>query len=158
METRRPTKAELAASFGAKIPDVLARGLDVVFCGINPGLYSAAIGHHFGRPGNRFWSALHAGGFTDRVFSPYEDRLLLDLGFGVTNLVGRATATAAELTKAELIAGGRELEKKMRRYRPRWVAILGFDAYRAAFQQRRVALGSQDRKLGTASLWVLPNP
>src|SRR5438128_11906563 len=100
-----PTRQEIAAAQGKRIPDVIAPGLRVLFCGINPSLYSAAVGHHFARPGNRFWPALHGGGFSDRLLSPFEDRRLLENGLGITNVVDRATATADELTTAELVAG-----------------------------------------------------
>ncbi len=154
----RPTKAELAAAAGKRIRDVIGPRLDVVFCGINPGLYSGAVGHHFARPGNRFWPALHASGFTERLFSPYEDRLLADLGFGVTNLVERTTAAASELSAAELVAGAGALERKARRFAPRWIAILGITAYRTAFERPKAVLGLQDHRLGSTRLWVLPNP
>jgi len=111
----RPSRAELLAAGGKTVPDVIAPDLAVLLVGINPGLYTAAIGHHFGRPGNRFWPALHAGGFTPRLFSPYEERMLLPLGYGITNVVARATASADELTPGELIAGGRRLKAKARR-------------------------------------------
>src|SRR5438094_7632243 len=126
----RPTSAELAAAEGKTVPDLIAPDLRVLFCGINPGLYSAAVGHHFARPGNRFWPALHAGGFTDRLLSPYDEAEILTLGLGLTNLVSRATASANELTDEELIAGRRRLERKVRRYRPAYLAILGVSAYR----------------------------
>jgi TDG/mug DNA glycosylase family protein len=155
---RRPSQAELAAAAGSLLPDVLKLDLDVVFCGINPGLYSAAIGHHFARPGNRFWPALHAGGFTGRLLSPGEDRLLLDWGFGLTNLVGRATVGAAELSKAELIEGLMALEEKVRTLRPRWLAVLGIGAFRTAFQRPRASLGWQEGGFAGTSLWALPNP
>src|SRR2546423_4361699 len=100
-----PTPAELAAARDAILPDVLAPDLDVVFCGINPGLYSAATGHHFARPGNRFWPALHRARFTPRLLRPAEQELLLTYGQGVTNLVARATARADELTAEEFVAG-----------------------------------------------------
>ena len=130
----------------------------MLFCGINPGLYSGAVGHHFARPGNRFWRALHAAGFTDRVLSAYEERALLDVGCGITNLVARATATAAELTAAELVAGAERLEHKVRRYTPRWVAIVGIGAYRTAFGWPRAKIGAQTELLGHSRIWVLPNP
>jgi TDG/mug DNA glycosylase family protein len=155
---KRPTPAELAAAYGGTIQDVIAPGLDVLFCGINPGLYSAATGHHFARPGNRFWRALHAGGFTPRQLAPWEERELLVYGCGITNLVSRATTAAAELTIAELREGGLRLERKVRRYRPRWVAIVGITAYRTAFDRPRALLGEQPEQLATAGLWVLPNP
>src|SRR5438105_6147484 len=114
----KPTRAEIAAAHGKKVPDVIAHRLRVLFCGINPGLYSAAVGHHFARPGNRFWPTLYAAGFTDRRLSPFEERELLALGYGITNVVDRATAGADELTPQELVEGGRRLERKVRKYRP----------------------------------------
>jgi TDG/mug DNA glycosylase family protein len=130
----------------------------VLFCGINPGLYTAAVGHHFARPGNRFWPALFAGGFTDRLYAPHEERLLLDLGYGITNLVNRATATADELTADELAAGGKRVAAKVRRCGPRWLAVVGVGAYRTAFGRPRAAIGPQEEAIGTTRIWVLPNP
>src|SRR6478736_6267719 len=123
LERRRPTRADLIAAQGRTLPDVIGPDLRVLFCGINPSLYSAAIGHHFGRPGNRFWPALHLGGFTDRLLSPYEDVTMLERGLGLTNLAGRATAAAEELSDDELLAGRGRLERKVRRHRPAWVAF-----------------------------------
>jgi TDG/mug DNA glycosylase family protein len=140
------------------VRDVIAPGLRVLFCGINPGLYSAAVGHHFARPGNRFWPTLHAAGFTPRRLRPDEERLLLDDGCGITNLVARASAAAAELTRAELAAGGKRLKAKVRRFRPRCLAVLGVGAYRTAFGQPRAALGRQPETWGETLIWVLPNP
>jgi TDG/mug DNA glycosylase family protein len=154
----KPTREQVAAARGATVPDVLAPGLDVLFVGINPGLYSGAVGHHFARPGNRFWKALHASGFTDRVVSPFDERDLLELGIGVSNIVARATATADELSRDELRAGARELERRVRRMRPRIVAFLGIGAYRAAFERPKAELGAQDETFGGALVWVLPNP
>jgi TDG/mug DNA glycosylase family protein len=148
----------VAAAHGRRIADVIASGLRVLFCGINPSLYSAAIGHHFGRPGNRFWPALHLGGFTPHLFSPYEDRDLPQLGLGLTNLVTRATAAAGELSSEELIRGRKALERKLWRYRPAYVAFLGVTAYRTAFGCPHAVLGRQPEKLGGAVAWVLPNP
>jgi TDG/mug DNA glycosylase family protein len=128
MKIGRPSKADLAAAVRRQLPDLIGPGLQVLFCGINPGLYSAALGHHFARPGNRFWPALHAGGFTSRTLSPAEDRLLIDSGFGLTNLVDRATVAADELSTTELIAGLESLTEKVRRYAPDWIAILGIGA------------------------------
>jgi TDG/mug DNA glycosylase family protein len=130
----------------------------VLFCGINPGLYSAATRHHFARPGNRFWPALQRAGFTSGLVAPWEERTLLALGLGITNLVARATASAAELTPAEFIAGRRRLAGKVKRFRPGWVAILGVGAYRTGFRRPEARLGRQPERLGTAGLWVLPNP
>lgn len=140
------------------MPDLIAPGLDVLFCGINPGLYSAATGHHFARPGNRFWPALHAAGFTDRLLKPWEEQLLLQDGIGITNLVPRATVAAAELTADELRAGRQRLLRKVRRFRPQCVAVVGIGAYRLAFDRPRAGLGLQPEQLETATLWVLPNP
>jgi len=137
---------------------VIAPSLRVLFCGINPGLYSTAVGHHFGRPGNRFWKALHASGFTPRLFSPGEDAALLDFGIGITNLSPRTTASADELTAAELARGGRALVAKARRYRPRVVAILGIGAYRAGFGRPDAVIGRQEAPTAQALTWVLPNP
>jgi TDG/mug DNA glycosylase family protein len=155
---RKPTPDQIAGAHGKKVADVIAPGLEVLFCGINPGLYSAAIGCHFGRPGNRFWPTLHAAGFTDRRLAPSEQRELLRAGYGITNLVGRATATASELSAAELVKGGRRLERKVIGYSPAVIAFLGVTAYRTAFSQPRAALGLQQENLGKARIWVLPNP
>jgi TDG/mug DNA glycosylase family protein len=137
---------------------VIATQLDVLFCGINPGLYSAATGHHFARPGNRFWPALYGAGFTERVLAPSEERELLARGCGITNIVSRATASAAELVAADLRAGRRALERKCRRFSPRWIAILGIGAYRTAFEQPGAGVGEQEGTVGGARVWVLPNP
>src|SRR4051812_23891198 len=154
----RPTPADLAAASDELLPDVIGPGLRVLFCGINPSLYSAAVGHHFARPGNRFWPALHAGGFTGRVLSPFEGRELLVLGLGITNVVDRATATAAELGADELIEGAGRLAEKVETFRPRCVAMLGVTAYRTAFGRAKARLGRQEETLAGATLWVLPNP
>jgi TDG/mug DNA glycosylase family protein len=155
--TSRPTAADLRAAAGRTIRDVIAPDLRVLFCGINPGLYSAATGHHFARPGNRFWPALQAGGFTPAVLHPSERRALLREGCGITNLVARATATAAELDDDELRAGRRRLERKVRRYRPRILAIVGIGAYRVAFDRPRATLGPQPERVAGVPVWVLPN-
>lgn len=154
----RPTRQQLEEARDATIPDVLAPGLRVVFVGINPGLYSGAVGHHFARPGNRFWKALHGSGFTDRVLSPFEDRELLPYGIGVTNLVDRSTAKAEELEVDELREGASRLERKMAEYWPRAVAILGVGAYRRGFARPRATVGPQRDRIGGSPAWVLPNP
>jgi TDG/mug DNA glycosylase family protein len=141
-----------------KVPDVIAPELRVLFCGINPGLYSAATGYNFARPGNRFWKALHLSGFTAEELAPRDQARLLDIGCGVTNLVARESATAADLAPEELRKGARRLARKVRIYRPKWVAILGVGAYRTAFDDRRARVGRQERGLHGAGLWVLPNP
>lgn len=155
---RRPTREELLACEGRTIEPVIGHGLRVLFCGINPGLYSAWTGHHFARPGNRFWPALHRSGFTPRLLRPDEQAQLLDLGLGITNVAARATAAAAELTTNELRAGGKRLEQDAVTYSPLFVAVLGVTAFRAAFGEPKAVLGPQERRLGPARLWVLPNP
>jgi len=154
----RPTKAELQAAASKTVPDLIAPGLKVLFCGINPGLYSAAIGHHFGRPGNRFWPALFAGGFTSRLLKPSEERELLPRGYGITNIVSRASASADELSPDELRAGGKKLRAKLQRFAPRIVAVLGVGAYRTAFEQPKAVLGLQDASIGASRVWLLPSP
>lgn len=148
----------LLAASDRTVDDLIAPGLRVLFCGINPGLHTAVTGHHFAGPGNRFWPTLLAAGFTDRLLRPEEKHLLLERGYGITNVAARTTATAAELTRAELVEGGRALEEKVRRYRPRILAILGVGAYRTAFGRPRASLGPQPERIGDTRLWVLPNP
>ncbi|HSR25610.1 MAG TPA: G/U mismatch-specific DNA glycosylase [Candidatus Eisenbacteria bacterium] len=157
-ERRRPTAADLAAARGRAVPDVVAPGLRVLFCGINPSLYSAAVGHHFARPGNRFWPTLHGAGFTDRRLSPFDDALLPGFGLGCTNLVPRATARADELTAGELRQGAERLRDLVRRLRPAWLAVLGVSAYRAAFDRPSAATGPQPAAIGRTRVWLLPNP
>jgi TDG/mug DNA glycosylase family protein len=154
----RPTRADLLAAADKLVPDIIAPGLTVLFCGINPGLYSAATGHHFARPGNRFWPVLHLSGFTPRLLRPAEQRELLSYGLGITNVVARATARADELTAAEYVEGGRLLTAKVRRLRPRWLAVVGVTAYRSAFGDRTARVGPQERTIGDTRVWVLPNP
>jgi double-stranded uracil-DNA glycosylase len=154
----KPTKAELLAAHTKRVPDLATKDLIVLFAGINPGLYTAAIGRHFGRPGNRFWPALYAGGFTPRVFSPFEGSLLLDLKFGITSIVDRATARADELTADELRAGGRQLEAKVKRWRPTVVAFLGIGPYRVVSGIKDAHVGLQKAIFGGSHAWVLPNP
>ncbi|HEX9544804.1 MAG TPA: G/U mismatch-specific DNA glycosylase [Pyrinomonadaceae bacterium] len=154
----KPTKEQLIAAAGKTVRDVIAPGLRVLFCGINPGLYTAAVGHHFARPGNRFWPALFAAGFTDRLLSPFDERELLVLGFGITNVVMRTTATADQLSSEELTEGGKRLGAKVRRYKPDFLAVLGVGAYRAAFGDRDAVIGKQEKTIGETRIWVLPNP
>lgn len=155
---RRPTREELQAAYGKRVRDVLGPDLKVLFVGINPSLYTAAVGHHFGRPGNRFWPALHRAGITARRLQPGEQQALLDRGYGITNLVARATARADELSRRDLVAGGRRLVQKVRRYRPRVVAFLGITAYRGAFDRPRAKIGPASEAIAGAEVWVLPNP
>ena len=154
----KPTPADLRAAKNKTVPDVIAPGLRVLFCGINPGLYTAAIGHHFGRPGNRFWPTLFAAGFTPRLFDPREERELLPLGYGITNVVARATAGADELTAREIVAGGEVLTAKVLEFAPTYLAVLGIGAYRTAFARPKAAVGLQPELIGATRVWVLPNP
>ena len=154
----RPTRDDLAAAAGATIPDLIGPGLRVLFSGINPSLYSAATGHHFARPGNRFWPALHRSGFTTRQLHPSEQFELPAQGLGITNVVARATARADELSPAELVAGGAVLADLVRRWQPRYLAVLGVTAYRTAFARPKAAMGPQPEPIAGVPVWVLPNP
>ncbi len=153
----KPSLAQIQAAADQTVPDIIAPGLKVLFCGINPSLYSAAVGHHFARPGNRFWPALAAAGITGRLYSPFEDALLPALGYGITNIVERATARADQLTSVELMAGQQALLQKLAQYQPQILAILGISAYRTAFHQPKAKIGKQ-ADLPDCQLWVLPNP
>ena len=155
---KRPTAEDLRRAAGRSVPDLIAPGLRILFCGINPGLYSAATGHHFARPGNRFWPALHQSGFTPRQIAPDEERELLQWGYGMTVFVRRGTATAAELTDDEYRAGARSLVRKVRKYQPAMLAVLGVGAYRAAFKRHTAKLGLQPEQVGETRIWLLPNP
>ena len=154
----KPTRAELEAARGKTVKDVIREGLDVLFVGINPGLYTAAIGRHFGRPGNRFWPALNASGLLRRPLTPWDSGKLLESGLGITNIVERATATAAELSKEELRAGAERLERKILRYKPCRAAFLGLGLYRDAFDRPGAQVGLQKERIGETLLWVFPNP
>jgi TDG/mug DNA glycosylase family protein len=154
----RPSPSEIAGARGKRVPDLIEPRLKVLFCGINPSLYSAAVGHHFARPGNRFWKALHRAGFTPRLLTPSEDGELLTLGLGLTNVFWRATATAAELTAADYRAGARALERKLLRYQPQVLALLGVQAYRLVSGNPSARIGEQAAPLAGARVWVLPNP
>lgn len=155
---RKPTPAEIQAAVNSTVPDIIAPQLKVLFCGINPSLYSAVVGHHFARPGNRFWKTLHGAGFTDRLFSPAEDQDLLQLGYGITNIVDRATARADELSAAELVAGQQALAAKIETFQPKVLAILGVSAYRVAFNRPKAQVGPQEERVRSAQIWILPNP
>jgi double-stranded uracil-DNA glycosylase len=154
----KPTADELAAARGRGVKDLIRPGLRVLFCGINPSLYSAAVGHHFARPGNRFWKALALAGFTPRTFSPEEEAELLALGIGVTNVVGHATASAAELAANDYVVGAQRLRRKVRHYQPRCLAFVGLDAYRRVSGQPRATIGRQALDFAGALTWALPNP
>ena len=158
MKIERPTRQQLAAAYGKTVPDIIGPELRVLFVGINPSLYSAVVRHHFARPGNRFWPALYQSGLISRPLTPSEDQELLSYGIGLTNVARHATARGDEVTREELTRGGRTLVRKIRRHRPRSVAILGVTAYRAAFDVPKAVMGLQTRQLGGAPLWVLPNP
>jgi TDG/mug DNA glycosylase family protein len=155
-----PTGKDLLAAAGRTrtVPDVIAPGLRVLFCGINPGLYSGATGHSFAHPGNRFWSTLHAADITPTRLRPDQERTLLEFGYGLTKFVQRATATAAELADDEFIAGARTVERKVRRYKPLVLAVLGLGAYRTAFGRPGAVIGLQAERIGATHIWLLPNP
>jgi TDG/mug DNA glycosylase family protein len=155
---RRPTKQDLEKARKLALPDLINTESKIWFCGINPSLYSAAVGLHFARPGNRFWPTLFRAGFTDQLLKPFEQDRLLKNGLGITNIVGRATANAGELTQQELSDGANELREKITLLRPRWIAFLGISAFRTGFGNKDAKVGRQDFKLGDSKVWVLPNP
>jgi TDG/mug DNA glycosylase family protein len=154
----KPTREQLQAARVRRVPDLIRPGLAVLFVGINPGLYSAAIGHHFGRPGNRFWPALHQAGFSQRQLSPFEEHELLSAGYGITNVVARTTAAADEIELHEYVAGMRALVRKLKRHQPGIAAFLGLGAYRAGFARPKAQIGLQSETVGATRLWVLPSP
>jgi double-stranded uracil-DNA glycosylase len=154
----RPTREQLLAAEGKSLPDLIRPKLKVLFCGINPGLYTAAVGHHFARPGNRFWPALYMGGFTPRVLSPFQEKELLPLGYGIANVVDRATVAADVLTRQEYEEGAKILQAKVKKFKPKWLAILGVGAYRAGFNRKDAKLGPQKEMIRETKIWVLPNP
>ncbi|MEU4506280.1 G/U mismatch-specific DNA glycosylase [Streptomyces sp. NPDC024089] len=152
------TPEELQAACDRTVPDVVAGGLRVLFCGINPSLMTGATGHHFAHPGNRFWPVLHRSGFTPRQLKPAEQTELLRYGLGITNVVARATARADELSTEEFREGGQILAAKVELLRPQWLAVVGVTAYRTAFGRRTARIGPQDHTIGDARVWALPNP
>lgn len=155
----KPSRQQLDNARDGRLRDVLQFGLKGVLCGINPSLYSAAVNRHFARPGNRFWPAIAAAGITERVYSPFEDHALPTCGYGLTNMAPRATARADELSSDELVRGRRSLARKLAKYRPNSLAILGITSYRAAFDVKGpVPLGPQDRVVAGVPVYVLPNP
>ncbi|MCC5577707.1 G/U mismatch-specific DNA glycosylase [Microtetraspora sp. AC03309] len=153
-----PTRADLDAARDTTIDDVLGPGLDVLFCGINPSLYSAATGHHFARPGNRFWPALHLSGLVPRRLVPSEQHLLPGYGLGITNLAPRATARADELSAEELRQGALRLSRLVAETGPRVVAVAGVSAYRLGFGRKKAEIGRQEEEIAGSEVWVLPNP
>lgn len=158
MKNFKPTKEDLRDAVNRSTEDLIDYNLKVLFCGINPGLWSGATGFHFAKPGNRFWKVLHLAGFTPRQLHPSEEHELLELGYGITSFVKRTTARADELTNAEFVEGGRLLVKKIEKYKPRNLAVLGIGAYRTAFNKPKAKLGLQAEKIGGANVWLLPNP
>jgi TDG/mug DNA glycosylase family protein len=150
--------ADLQAAEGARLSDLVAPQLRVLFCGITPGRYSAATGHHFARPSNRFWRALYAAGFTERLLRPEEEQQLLASGYGLTNLVGRATAAASALSADELRAGAARLTSLVEQLQPAFVALLGISTYRVGFGRPEAQPGRQPERIGAAQVWVLPSP
>ena len=157
-EIWKPTREQILAAEGKTISDVIAPNLRVLFCGINPGLYTAAVGHHFARPGNRFWPAMHKGGFTPTLISPFNSDRLLEWNLGITNMCPRPTAMAHQLSTHELRKGARVLTRKVVRYKPRFVAIIGITSYRIAFDRKEAEVGLQSETIGESKIWVLPNP
>lgn len=155
---KKPTKEDLRDARRRTTEDLIDYNLKVLFCGINPGIWSGATGFHFAKPGNRFWKTLHLAGFTDRILHPSEEHELLELGYGITSFCKRTTARADELTTEEFIEGGKLLVKKIEKFKPTNLAVLGIGAYRTAFQKPKAKLGLQDKKIGDANVWLLPNP
>jgi TDG/mug DNA glycosylase family protein len=158
MKNFKPSKEDLRDAVNRTTEDLIDYNLKILFCGINPGIWSGATGFHFAKPGNRFWKVLHLAGFTDRQLHPSEEHELLECGYGITSFVKRTTARADELSAEEFIEGGKALVKKLEKYNPQTLAVLGITAYRAAFRQPKARLGRQDEKIGGANVWLLPNP
>ncbi len=158
IEAWRPTRAQQIAALNRRVPDVIAADLDVLFCGINPGLYSAAVGHHFAGPGNLFWGTLFATGFTPRLLTAFDETEMLALGYGITNIVPRASAAADDVNKDELRAGARTLRRKVLKFKPRFLAVCGLVAYRLGFERTKAAVGLQEDQIGSTAIWLLPNP
>ena len=155
---RKPTKEDLRDAINRTTEDLIDYNLKVLFCGINPGIYSGATGFHFAKPGNRFWKALHAGGFTNRVLLPSQEDELLELGYGITSFCKRTTARADELSKQEIVEGGKVLVRKVKKFKPENLAVLGLGAYRVAFDEPKASVGLQKGKIGKTKVWLLPNP
>lgn len=158
MKNFKPSKEDLRDAANRTTEDLIGDNLRVLFCGINPGIWSGATGFHFAKPGNRFWKALHFGGFTDRVLHPSEEHELLENGYGITSFCKRTTATAAELSNEEIVEGGKNLVKKIEKYKPQFLAVLGIGAHRTAFNRPKAKLGLQDETIGATKIWLLPNP
>lgn len=163
MDELRFTREQLKRFYGSTVPDLISDHIRLLFVGINPGLRTAAVQAHFAPRGNRFWPALYRAGITDHLidassgFTPDDRKYLLRRGIGITNLVGRATAGADELTGAELISGRRKLDRMVEDFSPRVVAVLGITAYRDAFGQRRAA-ASRRRRIAQPNCGWSPTP
>lgn len=155
---KKPTREELQNAADKTIKDVISPNLKVLFCGINPGLWSGATGHHFAKPGNRFWKVLHLSGFSERLLLPHEERELLKSGYGITNVVSRTSARADELSNEEIIEGSKKLVEKIQHFKPKILAVLGIGTYRIAFNQPKAKLGLQDQTIAETRIWLLPNP
>lgn len=158
MKNFKPSKEDLRDALNRTTEDLIDYNLKVLFCGINPGIWSGATGFHFAKPGNRFWKTLHLAGFTERILHPSEEHELLEKGYGITSFCRRTTARADELTTEEYIEGGKILVKKIKKYKPETLAVLGITAFRLAFQNPKAKLGLQEEKIAGAEAWVLPNP
>lgn len=154
----KPALLDIENAVSRQVPDVIAPNLKILFCGINPGLYTAATGYHFARPGNRFWKALFFSGLTPTLFDPSEQSKLLSLGIGITNFVPRASRSAAELSKEEIKKGAENLRLKVKKIKPENLVILGVDVYRKGFEQPKAVVGLQSEMIGKTKVWVLPNP
>lgn len=158
MKNFKPTKEDLRDAINRTTEDLIDYNLKVLFCGINPGMWSGATGFHFAKPGNRFWKALHFSGFSDRVLHPSEEHELLENGYGITSFCKRTTARANELSNEEIVLGGKNLVKKIEKFKPHFLAVLGIGAYRTAFSEPKAKLGLQVNQIGTTKIWLLPNP
>lgn len=158
MKDFKPGKEDLLDAVNRTVDDLIDHDLKVLFCGINPGIWSGATGFHFAKPGNRFWKVLHLAGFTDRILHPSEEHELLENGYGMTCFVKRTTKRADELRTEEFVEGGKILVEKIEKYKPENLAVLGIGAYRAAFQKPKAKLGLQEERIGGAKVWLLPNP
>lgn len=154
----KPNRTEQLKSINRRVPDVIRTDLDVLFCGINPGLYSAAVGHHFAGPGNLFWSMLHLAGFTSTLLTSFDEERMLELGYGITNIVPRASANADDVSKEELRAGARTVRRKVLKYKPRYLAVCGLVAFRLGFENTKAQVGLQEASIGSSAVWLLPNP
>lgn len=158
MKNFKPTKEDLRDAINRTTEDLIDYDLKVLFCGINPGIWSGATGFHFAKPGNRFWKALHFGGFSDRLLQPSEEHELLENGYGITSFCKRTTARADELSNEEIVQGGDNLIKKIEKFKPQFLAVLGIGAFRTAFSDPKAKLGLQNRQIGATKIWLLPNP